>query len=392
MSRQPREPRAAILPRSGPGIIALADAAHLRLTDSQRLDWLRLFRSENVGPRTFRSLVNHCGGAGAALAALPDLARRGGASRALRVCAREDAEREMAAALRIGARFVALGEADYPAYLQTVEDAPPLLAVRGHPDVERAPLIAMVGSRNASAAGVKMAERLARELGAAGFGVVSGLARGIDAAAHRASLATGTVAVLAGGQDRIYPPEHASLVDALLESGAAISEMPFGWEPRARDFPRRNRLISGISLGVVVIEAAKKSGSLITARMALEQNREVFAVPGSPLDPRAEGANGLLKQGAVLVTEVEDIVGVLRPIIGHPPVQPLEEPEPASPDDEPKPSARARIVALMGPTPVAVDDLIRLSGCSPAAVQTTLLELELAGRLDRQRGGLVALL
>jgi DNA processing protein len=180
----------------------LADTAHLRLTDSQRLDWLRLFRSENVGPRTFRSLVNHCGGAGAALAALPDLARRGGASRALRVCTREDAEREMAAALRIGARFVALGEADYPAYLQTVEDAPPLLAVRGHPEVLRAPLIAMVGSRNASAAGVKMAERLARELGAAGFGVVSGLARGIDAAAHRASLATGTVAVLAGGQDR----------------------------------------------------------------------------------------------------------------------------------------------------------------------------------------------
>jgi DNA processing protein len=344
-----------------------------------------------IPARTFRSLVNHCGGAGAALAALPDLARRGGASRALRVCAREDAEREMAAALRIGARFVALGEADYPAYLQTVEDAPPLLAVRGHPDVERAPLIAMVGSRNASAAGVKMAERLARELGAAGFGVVSGLARGIDAAAHRASLATGTVAVLAGGQDRIYPPEHATLVDALLESGAAISEMPFGWEPRARDFPRRNRLISGVSLGVVVIEAAKKSGSLITARMALEQNREVFAVPGSPLDPRAEGANGLLKQGAVLVTEVEDIVGVLRPILGHPPAQPVEEPEPASREDEPAPSARARVIALMGPSPVAVDDLIRLSGCSPAAVQTTLLELELAGRLDRQRGGLVAL-
>ena len=309
------------------------------------------------------------------------------------MCPREEAEREIAAAQRLGARFVALGEADYPAYLQTVEDAPPLLAVRGNAGVLRAPLIAMVGSRNASAAGVKMAERLARELGAAGFGVASGLARGIDAAAHRASLATGTVAVLAGGQDRVYPPEHASLVDALLESGAAISEMPFGWEPRARDFPRRNRLISGVSLGVVVIEAAKKSGSLITARMALEQNREVFAVPGSPLDPRAEGANGLLKQGAVLVTEVEDIVNVLRPIIGHPPPeQPMEEPGPAAPADAPAPSARARIIALMGPTPVAIDDLIRLSGCSAAAVQTTLLELELAGRLDRQRGGLVALL
>lgn len=369
----------------------MADTAYVRLSESQRLDWLRLIRSENVGPRTFRSLVNHCGGAGAALAALPDLARRGGASRPLRVCAREDAEREMAAAQLIGARFVALGEADYPAYLQTVEDAPPLLAVRGNAGVLRGPLIAMVGSRNASAAGVKMAERLARELGGAGFGVASGLARGIDAAAHRASLATGTVAVLAGGQDRVYPPEHAPLVEALVETGAAISEMPFGWEPRARDFPRRNRLISGISLGVVVIEAAKRSGSLITARMALEQNREVFAVPGSPLDPRAEGANGLLKQGAVLVTEVEDIVNVLRPIIGHKPEQPMEEPASPAPADEPGASARARIIALMGPTPVAIDDLIRLSGCSPAAVQTTLLELELAGRLDRQRGGLVAL-
>jgi DNA processing protein len=249
----------------------------------------------------------------------------------------------------------------------------------------------MVGSRNASAAGAKMAERLARDLGAAGFGVVSGLARGIDGAAHRASLATGTVAVLAGGQDKVYPPEHAPLVDALIESGCAISEMPFGWEPRARDFPRRNRLISGVSLGVVVIEAAKKSGSLITARMALEQNREVFAVPGSPLDPRAEGSNGLLKQGAVLVTEVEDVIAVLRPIIGRPPEQPIAEPAPGAGPDEPAADARAKIIALLGPTPVAVDDLIRLSGCSAAAVLTTLLELELAGRLDRQRGGLVAL-
>jgi DNA processing protein len=354
----------------------LPDSAHVRLSEGQRLDWLRLIRSENVGPRTFRSLVNHCGGAGAALAALPDLARRGGASRPLRVCPREDAEREIAAAARIGARFVALGEADYPAYLQTVDDAPPLIAIRGNAAVLRGPLIAMVGSRNASAAGVKMAERLARELGAAGFGIA---ARGIDAAAHRASLATGTVAVLAGGQDCVYPAEHAPLVDALVEAGAAISEMPFGWEPRARDFPRRNRLISGISLGVVVIEAAKKSGSLITARMALEQNREVFAVPGSPLDPRAEGANGLLKQGAVLVTEAEDVVSVLRPIIGRPPEQPMEEPAPGTGPDEPEASARARIIALLGPTPVAIDDLIRLSGCSPAVVQTTLLELELAG-------------
>jgi DNA processing protein len=266
-----------------------------------------------------------------------------------------------------------------------------LLAIRGNAAALRGPLVAMVGSRNASAAGVKMAERLARELGAAGFVVASGLARGIDAAAHRASLDTGTVAVLAGGQDRVYPAEHVPLVDALVATGSAISEMPFGWEPRARDFPRRNRLISGISLGVVVIEAAKRSGSLITARMALEQGREVFAVPGSPLDPRTEGANGLIKQGAVLVTEVEDIVAV-RPMIGRQTEPPMEEPGPPPAAEEPEVvGARARIVALLGPTPVAVDDLIRLSGCSPAAVLTTLLELELAGRLDRHRGGLVAL-
>jgi DNA processing protein len=369
----------------------VTDTEPIRLSDSQRLDWLRLIRSENVGPRTFRSLVNHCGGAGAALAALPEFARRGGAARPLRICSHEEAEREVAAAARIGARFVALGEADYPPHLQVVDDAPPLLAIRGNAAVLRGPLVAMVGSRNASAAGAKMAERLARDLGAAGFGVVSGLARGIDGAAHRASLATGTVAVLAGGQDKVYPPEHAPLVDALIESGCAISEMPFGWEPRARDFPRRNRLISGVSLGVVVIEAAKKSGSLITARMALEQNREVFAVPGSPLDPRAEGSNGLLKQGAVLVTEADDVIAVLRPIIGRPPDQPIAEPASGAGPDEPAADARAKIIALLGPTPVAVDDLIRLSGCSASAVLTTLLELELAGRLDRQRGGLAAL-
>ena len=198
-------------------------------------------------------------------------------------------------------------------------------------------MVAIVGARNASAAGMKFAERLARELGEAGFVIVSGLARGIDAAAHRASLATGTVAVLAGGHDRIYPPEHAGLLDAILAEGAAISEMPLGWEPRARDFPRRNRLISGLALGVVVIEAARRSGSLITARLALEQGREVFAVPGSPLDPRAEGTNGLLKQGATLVTEAADVIAVLRPILGQPLERPAEEPEAERP-----PTGRAR--------------------------------------------------
>ena len=231
--------------------------------------------------------------------------------------------------------------------------------------------------------------------------MASGLARGIDAAAHRASLETGSVAVLAGGHDCVYPPEHAPLLDALIAAGgAAVSEMPLGWEPRGRDFPRRNRLISGISLGVVVVEAARKSGSLITARLALEQNREVFAVPGSPLDPRSEGTNALIKQGAVLVTQAEDVLDVLRPITGRAPMRTAEEatgeePPPSAlsaPPGEPTAPARAGILALLGPTPVAIDDLIRLSRSSPAIVHTTLLELELAGRLQRQRGALVALL
>jgi DNA processing protein len=363
-----------------------------RLTDEQRLDWLRLIRSENVGPRTFRTLLNHCGGAGAALAALPDLARRGGAMRPVRVCGRDEAEREFLESRRMGIALVALGEPDYPAQLQTIEDAPPLLGVRGNAAVLDRPAVAIVGSRNASAAGIKMAELLARELGEAGFAVVSGLARGIDAASHRASLAGGTVAVLAGGHDRLYPPEHAPLVDEMIREGAAVTEMPLGWEPRGRDFPRRNRLISGLALGVVVIEAARKSGSLITARLALEQNREVFAVPGSPLDPRSEGTNALIKQGAVLVTQAQDVLEVLRPMARHTPAPPVEEPERApSGGGEASDDARARVVSLLGPTPVAIDDLIRLSGSSAAVVQMVLLELELAGRLARHRGGLVAL-
>jgi DNA processing protein len=227
-------------------------------------------------------------------------------------------------------------------------------------------------------------QRLAHELGEAGFAIVSGLARGIDAAAHRASLGTGTIAVLAGGQDRIYPAEHLDLLDSILFDGAAISEMPLGWEPRARDFPRRNRLISGLALGLIVVEAARRSGSLITVRFALEQGREVFAVPGSPLDPRAEGTNGLLKQGATLVTEASDVIAVLEPILGRkidvPPERPASEAEPEIvPDD----AVRSRIIGLLGPTPVSVDDLIRLAEAPPAVVRTALLELELAGRIER---------
>jgi DNA processing protein len=369
----------------------LSNRNRAQMTDEQRLDWLRLIRSENVGPRTFRALLNHYGDAGAALDALPDLARRGGAAGPVRAYPRAEAEREMEAARALGARFVALREPDYPARLAMIDDAPPLIAVRGERAALAMPMVAIVGSRNASAAGLKFTERLARELGEAGLGIASGLARGIDAAAHRASLPTGTVAVLAGGHDRIYPPEHTELLTAILATGAALSEMPFGWEPRAADFPRRNRLISGLALGVVVIEAPRRSGSLITMRFALEQGREVFAVPGSPLDPRAEGSNNLLKEGATLVTEAADVLSVLRPILGQPlATEEPERPAPVPPTD-PDMAARTRIVDLLGPSPVSIDDLIRLSGTSPALVRAVLLELELAGRLERVGGGLVAL-
>ncbi len=365
----------------------------IRLTDDERLDWLRLIRSENVGPRTFRALVDHCGSAQAALSALPNLARRGGASGSARICSRAEAEREIKAARSLGVSFVALGETGYPSRLAMIDDAPPLIAVRGNLATLARPMVAVVGARNASAAGIKLAERLARDLGEAGLAVVSGLARGIDAAAHRASLKTGTIAVLAGGHDQIYPPENAGLAGAILAEGAALSEMPLGWEPRARDFPRRNRLISGLAVGIVVIEAALRSGSLITTRLALEQGREVFAVPGSPLDPRAEGSNGLLKQGATLVTEAEDVLAVLRPILGQALEQRFEEPGIAPPPPtmaEPGLDERSRIVELLGPTPVGIDDLVRLSGNPPAVVRTVLLELELAGRLQRHAGGLVS--
>jgi DNA processing protein len=362
-----------------------------RLTDAQRLDWLRLIRSDNVGPRTFKSLLHHYGSARAALAALPELARRGGATQGPRICAREDAERELAAARELGVTLVALGEPDYPVRLREIDDAPPLLAVRGAQAALDRPMLAIVGARNASAAGLKFAEKLARDLGDAGFVIVSGLARGIDASAHRASLATGTVAVLAGGHARIYPPEHLDLLDSLLAEGAAVSEMPIAWEPRSRDFPRRNRIISGLVLGVIVIEAAVRSGSLITARMAAEQGREVFAAPGSPLDPRAEGSNGLLKQGATLVTAASDVIAIVEPILGRP-LTLVEAAESAAPAALPEPddAERSRVLALLGPTAVAIDDLIRLSGASPAIVRTTLLELDVAGRLDR-RQGLVAM-
>jgi DNA processing protein len=375
----------------GGGRVDIKTSSTTHLSDEQRIDWLRLIRSDNVGPRTFRSLINHFGSARTALQRLPELARRGGAARPARICSDEDARAELAASKRLGVTLVAPGEAGYPPRLATVDDAPPMLGVRGALEVLMRPMIAIVGSRNASGAGLKFAGTLARDLGEAGFVIASGLARGIDQAAHRASLESGTLAVLAGGHDRIYPPEHADLLAKMLESGgAAISEMPLGHVPRARDFPRRNRLISGVALGVVVVEAAHRSGSLITARIAAEQGREVFAVPGSPLDPRAAGTNDLIKQGATLTTEASDVVHAVEPIMGRP--IGLREPgeEPMAP--EPDASDRARIIDLLGPAPIGLDDVIRMAGTSPAIVRTVLLELELAGRLERHGGGLVSLI
>ncbi|MCJ2028281.1 DNA-processing protein DprA [Methylobacterium sp. J-043] len=393
----------------------------MQLTDAQRLDWLRLIRTDGIGPRTFRGLINRFGSASAALDALPDLTKRAG-KRAVPPT-KAEAEREMAAAARLGIRFLAMGEAAYPKALHATDTAPPLIAVRGDPATLLKPSVAIVGSRNASTAGLAFTERLARGFGEAGLVVVSGLARGIDARAHKATLVTGTVAVLAGGQDRIYPENHAGLVEEIVgEGGVVVAEMPMGWVPRGRDFPRRNRIISGLSLGTVVVEAARRSGSLITARFALEQGREVFAVPGSPLDPRAEGTNDLIRQGATLVSEVEHVLSVLDPLIAGDAPQadglndrseswgtpdywdemdfdgraetalPLFPAAAESVEDPPEPGDdRARLIACLSPTPVGTDALARSTGLPVRIVQTTLLELELDGQIERHGSGTVSL-
>lgn len=366
------------------------------LSDRQRLHWLRLIRTENVGPVSFRGLINRFGSAEAALAALPELALAGGAARLSRIPSEAEAEREMEAARRFGARFVAVGEPDYPPMLRRMDAPPPLIAIKGKAAVFQPPAVAIVGARNASALGARMARLLAAGLGREGYAIVSGLARGIDAAAHEASLSTGTVAVLAGGLDRPYPPENVALAERIAAEGALVSEMPFGWEPRARDFPRRNRLVAGLGLGLVVVEAAMRSGSLISARLAGEMGRIVFAVPGSPLDPRAAGTNGLIKDGAILVTEARDVAGALAPLSGGPPAAggalPLEEPIDFSAVPPPAQGERALVLQALGPAPVGIDELLRHTGLHPAQLAMVLLELDLAGRLERHAGGAVSLI
>jgi DNA processing protein len=358
------------------------------LDGAQRRDWLRLISSENVGPITFRQLINRFGSASEALRALPKLAQRGGLGRPIRLYPEADAERDMERIEALKARLVAYGEDDYPPLLREIDSAPPLLCLKGDTSLLELPSLAIVGARNASALGRKFARQLATELGRAGYLIVSGLARGIDTASHEAALPTGTAAVLAGGIDIIYPPENEELHRSIAERGVLIAECMPGTIPKAEHFPRRNRLIAGICYGTLVIEAALRSGSLITARLAAEHGREVFAVPGSPLDPRAGGTNSLLREGATLITSAADVIEVLRPIIGRP-INANEEMMKEQEEIESAYSAsgedRDRIMELLGPSPVEIDDLIRESRLKPAIVIAVLLELELAGLVRRHR-------
>jgi DNA processing protein len=365
-----------------------------KLRDDERRAWLRLARTETIGPATFANLLARFANARDALDAAPQLARRGGTEN-LRIPSEADVQTEMDALARVGGRFLASIEPEFPSGLAALDPPPPVISVLGNMALFERDMVGVVGARNASALGIKFANRLAADLGAAGLVIASGMARGIDHAAHTGSLETGTVAVLAGGVDTIYPPEHKTLYEQLRERGALVSEMPFGMAPLSRHFPRRNRLISGLSRGVVVIEAAERSGSLITANYALEQGREVFAVPGSPLDPRAKGANRLIREGAMLTEGAEDVLAVLRPILAHAFREPPEPDAPQRVSDEAITNREAdRVRTLvqekLGPAPVEVDELIRQCAAPPPAVLTVLLELELAGRVQRYPGNRVA--
>ena len=371
------------------------------LDAAQRLACLRLIRSDNVGPVTFRELINHFGGAEPALAALPELSRRGG-RQSIRICPEAHARAELEAADRIGARPLFTIEPGYPPALAAIDAPPPLLYVKGDAAHLTRPMVAIVGARNGSAAGQKLARVFAARIGRAGYVIASGLARGIDAAAHEASLEHGTVAVLAGGLDNVYPPEHAELQRRIGERGCLISENAPGFVPRAQDFPRRNRIISGVALGVLIVEAARRSGTRITARAAADQGRVVFAVPGHPLDPRAEGTNRLLKDGATMATEPEDVIDALAPMLaGEPLAGPAGAREPTTAEITGRsaadgalqvaPQDRARLLAALGPAPVDIDELVRATGLPARSLQIALIELALAGRIERHGHQLISL-
>jgi len=390
--------------REPPHLFTPAPVPVAALDEPERLACLRLIRSSNVGPVTFRELVNHCGGARQALAALPELSRR--ARNPVRITPEPEAAAELEAARAAGARPVFTIEPGYPPLLAMIEAPPPLVYIKGRSALLARPAVAIVGSRHASAAGAKLARMFAHELAASGLAVVSGLARGIDAAAHEASLAFGTLAALAGGIDIVYPPEHRELQERIAAEGCLITEQPPGFVPRAKDFPRRNRLISGLALGVVVVEAARRSGTLVTARFAAEQGREVFALPGHPLDPRAEGTNQLLKAGATLATEPRDVLEALAPLCARAPWTHSEgmtentgctgfdagdgvvaAQPPASDPGDPE---RARVLAALGPHPIDIDEIVRATALDARAVRILLMELDLAGEIERHGQQLVS--
>jgi DNA processing protein len=356
--------------------------------EQDRFDRLRLIRSPNVGPVAWRQLIERYGSAGRALKAIPELASRGG-SRAFRIADERAVAGEWQAVQRLGGRHVFLGDPDYPVLLEEAASAPPVLMAKGGLSLDGRPLVAMVGARNASAAACRFARQLAQEVGARDGVVVSGLARGIDTAAHMGSIQTGTVAVIACGLDVAFPPENAALQERIAAEGLLLTEHPPGTEPLARHFPARNRIIAWMTQGTVVVEAAPRSGSLLTARLAGEEGREVMAVPGFPLDPRAQGCNALIREGATLVQSGEDILESLGRIGGF--VRQGRVSFAGAPPADLADTERQKVVGLLSMAPVAVDEIIRLSGATPGAVQTALLELEIAGRLQRHAGGRVSL-
>lgn len=374
---------------------------NLKSTQAQKtnynlISWLRLLRSENVGPLTFHKLIKQYGTADNALEALPNLARQGGRLKSLQIPSINQIENEISAHEKIGAQFVAFCDPEYPLPLKHIESAPPILSTLGNIELLQKPTFGIVGSRNASLPAKKLASKFSKELGDIGWAISSGLARGIDTAAHVAALETGTIAVIAGGIDNIYPAENTALYHQIAKEGLILSESPFGSAPQSSFFPRRNRIISGLSQGILVVEAALKSGSLITARFALEQGREVFSVPGSPFDPRARGTNQLLKQGAYLVEELDDIINVITPKRKN-----LFEEEDAYETDEHEKIEKIDLCRLadiretiqenLSMAPISIDELMRECHISAQEVWLVLIELEIAGRLIRHPGGLVSL-
>ena len=366
----------------------------LVFSDAEKLARLRLCRSENIGPITFRRLIDLYGSAVKAIERVPDMAKRGG-KKEFKLCAVPEAQKEIAQTQKSNARMLFWGQADYPKLLAEIDDAPPVLTVRGQEQFLHKNMVGVVGARNASVNGRRMAEHLAAQLSRAGYVIASGLARGIDSAAHLASLSGGTIAVVAGGIDVVYPPENQKLYDSICDQGVVVAESPFATEPMARHFPKRNRIISGLSLGVLVVEAAEKSGSLITARMALEQNREVFAVPGSPLDPRSSGTNQLIKDGAHMTVSADDVRQVLdatrlKPLCES--QQEFEGPAAEFMSEHDAELLRKNILTALNYTPLDINSLSRELGCRIEQLIPILLELELAGRIERSRGNKVNLI